>query len=286
MKNKIIDDFTKYIAYKEASISDSAYRNYYKAHKHLVEFLEKCKYTDWNEKMLNDFKRFLLQKELLPSTINTDIVLIKGYLRYSKKKFSFTKVKDLQEKDSIYLNEDEIAKMKSINLSPTDRNVLHIFLIQYYTGQRISDVMKLNPSQVRNNYWNVLNNKTLKRINIPLIGYTANAVQYMEYFNYKIPQYTISTMTTKLKKIGKLAGIDETVEVNKLKNGQLITDYLPKYKLIGTHTARRSCITNLINKGVPLNIIRKITGHSDIGTLLVYDKSGVNELSKYLEKID
>lgn len=285
MKNKIIDDFTKYIAYKEASISDSAYRNYYKAHKHLVEFLEKCKYTDWNEKMLNDFKRFLLQKELLPSTINTDIVLIKGYLRYSKKKFNFTKVKDLKEKDSIYLNEDEIAKMKSLSLSTTDRNVLYIFLIQYYTGQRVSDVMKLNPSQVRNNYWNILNNKTLKKISIPLIGYTANAVQYMEHFNYKIPQYTISTITTKLKKIGKLAGIDETVEVNKLKNGQLITDYLPKYSLIGTHTARRSCITNLIDKGVPLNIIRKITGHSDIATLMVYDKTGVNELITHLKAL-
>lgn len=286
MKNNITDSFSKYIAYKEAEISNSSYSNYQKTLIHLTDFLKDRKYQEWSEPMLDDFKKFLLRKRLLPSTINTDIVLIKGYLRYSKKKLTFTKVPDLKEKDSVYLNEDEIDRLKNVPLNETHTNVLKIFLIQYYTGQRISDVMNLNINQVKNGYWNLLNKKTHKRLTIPLVGYSGKALEYMEYFSYKIPQFTISTMNVYLKNICKLAGIDEEIEVNKLINGELVTTYVPKYKLIGTHTARRSCITNLINKGVPLNVIRKLTGHSDIATLMVYDKTGVNELSKHLERID
>ena len=49
-----------------------------------------------------------------------------------------------------------------------------------------------------------------------------------------------------------------------------ITETRPKYEIISSHTARRTGITLLILKGIPLSIIMKISGHKKIETLMKY----------------
>ncbi len=60
---------------------------------------------------------------------------------------------------------------------------------------------------------------------------------------------------------------------------------LPKYKFMTSHTARRTGITLLIEKGTPLPIIMKLTGHSDVKTLLRYDGTTIESLISYIEDL-
>ncbi len=60
---------------------------------------------------------------------------------------------------------------------------------------------------------------------------------------------------------------------------------MPKYRLMTTHTARRSFATNMYLKGVPSYIIMQITGHRTESAFLKYIKisnyMAANEIEKY-----
>jgi integrase len=47
-------------------------------------------------------------------------------------------------------------------------------------------------------------------------------------------------------------------------------EYCPKYELVTTHTARRSCATNMYMASFDLYFIQGILGHTDIKTTIHY----------------
>ena len=47
---------------------------------------------------------------------------------------------------------------------------------------------------------------------------------------------------------------------------------MPAYELIGTHTARRSFVSNMLQRGYDASIIMRITGHNDIESFQKYVK--------------
>ena len=73
-----------------------------------------------------------------------------------------------------------------------------------------------------------------------------------------------------LKEVISLAGIKELIETSITKGGKIERTVLPKYKLISTHTARRSFATNLYLAEIPTISIMKITGHQTEQSFLKY----------------
>jgi integrase len=63
-----------------------------------------------------------------------------------------------------------------------------------------------------------------------------------------------------LKEVASLANIKELIETT-ITRGKVEKSVLPKFKLISTHTARRSFATNLYIADIPAISIMKITGH-------------------------
>ncbi|MBK9737445.1 MAG: hypothetical protein IPO92_21805 [Saprospiraceae bacterium] len=85
-----------------------------------------------------------------------------------------------------------------------------------------------------------------------------------------------------IKEIGKIAGIDEIVEIKELRGAKTIINKLPKYKKITTHTGRRTGATLLYMAGAsPLDIM-KITGHTTEKSLLTYIKISEEETASRL----
>ena len=76
-----------------------------------------------------------------------------------------------------------------------------------------------------------------------------------------------------IKEIGKLAKIDEMVEVETSKSGVFGTERIPKYKLIQTHTARRTGATLMYLAGMNVFNICAVTGHTSIKSLKKYIKA-------------
>ena len=52
-----------------------------------------------------------------------------------------------------------------------------------------------------------------------------------------------------------------------------------------SHMARRTCVTILLQKGVPPTTVMKMTGHSDLRTLLKYESTTKDALADALENL-
>jgi integrase len=74
-----------------------------------------------------------------------------------------------------------------------------------------------------------------------------------------------------LKEVGKEAGINSNEIIMRESGSKSVTISKPRYQFISSHTARRTIVTLMMDKGVPINHIQKITGHKDIQTLMRYE---------------
>ena len=65
-----------------------------------------------------------------------------------------------------------------------------------------------------------------------------------------------------IKEVGRKVEIKEIVKNTYTKGGIGQVDDIMKYKLIGTHTARRSFCTNMYKRGMSIYEIMHFSGHS------------------------
>ena len=77
-------------------------------------------------------------------------------------------------------------------------------------------------------------------------------------------------MNDYLKEIGKLAEINEPVQISITRGGKTAKEMFKKYELITTHTARRSFATNAYLMDIPSISIMKITGHKTEKSFMKY----------------
>ena len=100
-----------------------------------------------------------------------------------------------------------------------------------------------------------------------------------------IPRYAggINTYNKVLRRLCKEAGLNQMFLIESFDGGE---QWLPKYELISSHTARRSIATNLYLKNVPLKFIMAITGHRTEQSCLLYIRAGVHELYDQVSKLD
>ena len=75
-----------------------------------------------------------------------------------------------------------------------------------------------------------------------------------------------------LKEVAKKAELKEKVHISITRGGITASTAYKKYKLVTTHTGRRSFATNNYNMGVPSLTIMAITGHKTEAAFLKYIK--------------
>jgi hypothetical protein len=119
-------------------------------------------------------------------------------------------------------------------------------------------------------YLKIITRKTGEVVMVPIWHYILE--ELLEEYDYAVPKIWEQKLNQRLKTLGKLAGFDDTVEVERLKGGLKVKSTLKKHELIMTHTARRSGATIMYLKGIPPIDIMKITGHRTEKNFLKYIK--------------
>lgn len=187
----------------------------------------------------------------------------------------YTKPKSRQgDENEIYLTEDEIDKMYALELTGTEEQVRDLFVLQCWTGQRFGDMQLLNNGIIRNisnlgKVIEIVQEKKTHKVSIPLFPIT---LEILDKYGKMLPSYTNQTALNYLKKIGQKAGITRLHNVIADRGGDIQTERIPAYECIGTHTARRSFICNMLKRGYDSHIIMKITGHNDEKSFRKYVK--------------
>lgn len=186
--------------------------------------------------------------------------------------------------DNIYLNESELKQIEKLNLSgnTTLDKVRDLFLIGCFTGLRISDFSNIKPYNIKGEFIEIVQFKTGDKVTIPLHEVVKGI--FKKYDNKAIPKISEQKFNKYIKDIAKDAGLKEQTEKQQTKGGLKVVQVLEKWQLVSSHTARRSFATNAVKKGVPVQVVMKITGHKKESVFLKYIKLNHFEYAEIMQK--
>ena len=94
--------------------------------------------------------------------------------------------------------------------------------------------------------------------------------------------YADQVINRYIKEIAQRAGLTELVEIETTKGGTPKKEKIEKYKLVHSHTARRTGATLMYLAGVDLYDIMKVTGHASPKMLKKYIKADSLEVVEKL----
>ena len=261
---------------------------------------KKICFDDVNMQLYNTLKKYFEAQSYSVNTIGENFKCIKVWMDdaldaglhnnhgYKNKDFRVIS----EESDSIYLSMEELERLNNLKINDEiiiqyypkiiknkkniERRILSLtdvrdrFLIGAFTALRFQDFSTLVNINLDTNVISVRNIKTGTRTTIPIHYIIKDVINRR---NGILPPFiTNQKMNAALKKLGNIAGIDEIVEISITKGGKRQTDRMPKYKLITTHTARRSACTNMYLSGIPTRVIMSFSGHKTEKSFLKYIK--------------
>lgn len=163
-------------------------------------------------------------------------------LDFKKKAFK----KPSEETKAIYLNEKELDTLYKLNLKADTRldNARDWFLIASYTGLCFSDFSRLTKNNIQKDNIEIITQKTLTPVVIPLHTYVK---AILEKYNYNLPKVISNQKFNKyIKEVCVSAKIDDDVLVNSTKGILKTSKTKKKSDLVYAHTARHRVFFNIL----------------------------------------
>ncbi|PNQ75201.1 hypothetical protein C1T31_03440 [Hanstruepera neustonica] len=264
---------------KAVKLSPITVRAYKQTVNRLKEFNKRKSYgLDFNNIDLKFYYKFISYLEEYGYSVNTIGKHIKnlttilnsatedGYnsnLKYKSREFKPVS----EETVSIYLTEKEIDALYNVDLSKTPYWELarDIFLIGYYTGQRVSDYNGIKPEQIKTfdgrEVFEFVQQKTNKKVYVP-VHHRVREIMNKRHNGNPPRKLNDPDINEYIKKAGRKAKIEEPITITKTVSGKKESEPVPKHNLIVSHTARRSFCTNAYLSKMPVIDIMAISGHS------------------------
>ena len=142
-------------------------------------------------------------------------------------KIDLSQFKVLQEEvDHIYLNYNEIDNISNIDCKDDKEleTTKDFFVLGCYTGLRFSDIIRLKPEYIENNFININQKKTGKKVVIPL---RSPALKIIKKYNYFSPKITSFIFNKRIKELGEKAKLNSKVILEHKKgNSKIQSEYL------------------------------------------------------------
>jgi integrase len=306
MGNSFFGVYQQFMAAQVKAVTERTLKKYRTVFNLLQEFEryggKKLTFAGINLLFFDDFYTFVMERPnkisnrktetgILNETLDKHISTLKTFMKWAYDRdlhnstaYKRLKVEIKPRHENVVLNEAELHLLAEYDLSnhPPLERTRDIFLFAVYTGQRYSDISAFNAAQLQGNIWQFEAAKTKKITTVPLVGYAAPALEILQKYNYKLPRYANQVLNRNLKKVGELAGLDALVTLKRYQGVKELLITEPKYKLLSTHTARRTCVTILLQRGVPPTTIMQLTGHTDLRTFMKYDNTPQDALTRAL----
>ena len=269
--------------------SKKTYEKYERCYRRVVEFLRDkyhvsdIAFRDLKPMFLVDFEVWLATKkncstntiykfhQLLRMPVlkakRMGIVFKDPYEGYKMKKVSV---------DRGYLTEEEVLASATHEITiPRLEQVRDIFIFCCYTGLAYSDVAALRQGNIQKMFdgrlWIVTHRqKTKTNVNVPLLPM---AKKILEKYNWEeadkdapiLPVVSNQKSNAYLKEIGDICGVE---------------------KHLTFHLARHTFATTMtLGKGVPIESVSKMLGHTNISTTQIYARITNDKISKDMDEL-
>lgn len=277
----LLQYYNEFINYMKLSnnVTEKTIKIYRLGYNRLKEFDKNVTFEQIDEKFLIGYRNYLMKRYnytfngLAPLFKNSLFVFLNHCIKNgisNNLKFKNFKVIIKETENKIYLNEEELRKIKDlINLPNYLENARNWLMIMCFTGLRVSDALKLDKSNIilSENKIILTMEKTSSTVTIPIIEPAKEFINKL--LNDQIRFISSQKLNDYYKELGMLAKIDNEIII--IKYGQKKTENkVKKYELITNHSFRRSYATNCLFRGIPPEKIMKITGHKTLSSFEAY----------------
>lgn len=264
---------------------DYTIHKYKKAFEKLQQFADTVlkrdlQFDDINLDFYNNYIKFLKSIGHAENTVGKELKTLKRFMNlatttgintnliYQSRDFKTVSKKITH----IYLDETEVNILFSLDLSD-DKDldeIRDLFVIGCRTSLRVSDYDKCVGDTVDANGLITIEEteKTEEPVYLPMHWQVRHVIS-----KYKgvPPIRSDNQINDKIKRVCLRAGIQQKVrDTRQGKNRKSDEVFCHKYELVTTHTARRSCITNMYMAGFDLYFLMGVSGHTKIESLLNY----------------
>lgn len=264
-------------------------------------------YSQWLYNSKSSVKHKITKEKHLPLsviTINNRITVICTLLTNAKdreltnisddviNKLRRTKTdNDKTYEHQIALYDEEIEAISKLEINGIMEKAKDLFLFLIEVGQRYEDINGISPiieykeqNGKKGAFFRIFQDKTKKYVYPPC---TNVAKKIYDKYNGKLPSIPIQKMDLLLKDIARASRITRLCECNETRGGKIYTYQVEGWKLIGTHTGRRTFITRWKRKGMPIDDIMMMTGHTSTETAKRYNRITNDEIGfKFLDSND
>ncbi len=272
--NSFTDYLMAYLDDNKARLRPESYSSYKSQITKMLKFKNPILFSDVTERFIFEYQDYMSQKlNNNENTISKSLRSLRTFvniaMRYGHIKanpFKYVPIKRVDGKRD-FLSMEEVNVLStcyygSEKLSPMEREILRYFLFSCYTGLRYSDLKSLNVSAIRDGCINLKMHKTSHIVSIPLSHKATQLIP--ENVNDMLFRVYCNKVTNRvLKQVGAKCGIE---------------------KKLTCHVARHTFATISISIGIPIEVISKLLGHTNLRTTQVYAKIVDSVKKREMEK--
>ena len=284
------DYFQIYIQQKKdsESVKKDSWQKYTRLHTAIMQIQKKKNkvfyLSDFDSAFFNDLiAYFRKEKNISDNTLRRKLGFFKSFLNWCVKNgyavnsaFKDVKIKK-RETSHISLSLSDLEILETLDLDPVKDYYRDLFLIGCYSGQRFSDYKRFDRKFIVGNNIEIRAKKTGQFSYIPL---TRKLRALLDKYDWKLKTISGQKFNDHIHEICELAGFTEVVTRDRFYGNRKDTEEIPRFKLIASHTARRTFITLSEQKGVSHSLIMKVTGIKSLKTLENYIRVDKDRLSE------
>ena len=212
----------------------------------------------------NSVNQYAAKLKSVLNLYSDEVLLPRGYAKVlNPKKVTST---------AVFLTENELQKL--IDYTPRnirENYVRNVFVTCAYVGCRHSDAIRLNESNIIGDSLQYVSVKTKIQAIVPLKPVVREYI-----LNRPDVNIDDTTYNRIIRNICRRCGISDMVKV--FKAGKECEG--EKWRYISSHSARRTCASNLYLKGLDLYTISRFLGHTSADMTSKYICCGIRELPK------
>lgn len=230
------------------------------------------RFSDLTERTVRDLDSWLRARGCAQTTIGKYHKNLRGYINEAistdlldKSPYRNFKIDKGKSKGRRFLTEKELDLVRVAKFAdPGVARARDLFVFQCFTGLAYADLVRFDFSQVeRRGERYVLRDIRQKTGEDYYVVLLTPALEILRKYDFRLPLVSNQLYNERLKSVGVVIG-----------------------RSLTSHMGRHTCATMMINKGMPLELVARVLGHTNTKQTMLYAKIVDSTLERAFDAID
>ena len=280
----------EFMKIKATELRYDGFRNYTQLYDLLREFEAEENYQmdfhTFNEVMFGRLKKYMfLVKRYQDATTDKHITKLRSFYKWAVPRLdrSFLKFAPKIPNNVHPLEPDELHIVINAELNGYLDKARDLFVFCSCTGMRYSDSQRFDRSWIGKGIIAYSQRKTSGEALVPLLE---TAKKILMKYGCNTPKISNSVFNRFLKDLFKQLEITRLVRIQESNAGKVEEKMLHFWQQASSHTARKTFITYALYRGIPLQDVMKMSGHSDYREMKPYIAISREHIREQAKKFD